>query len=79
MPNYGSASAKLPVVSVGPGVVELAVLKQEQVFHDKIVFWKYFCPTGGNWSVRNPSMEDRDLGHHTQSHGVGAIQVNRDL
>ena len=37
MPNYGSASAKLPVVSVGPGVVELAVLKQEQVFHDKIV------------------------------------------
>ena len=31
VPNYGSASAKLPVVSVGPGVVELAVLKQEQV------------------------------------------------
>ena len=31
MPNYGSASAKLPVVSVGPGVVELAVLRQEQV------------------------------------------------
>jgi len=30
VPNYGSASAKLPVVSVGPGVVELAVLKQEQ-------------------------------------------------
>ena len=42
-------------------------------------FWKYFCPTGCNWSVRNPSVEDRDLGHHTQSHGVGAIQVNRDL
>ena len=32
VPNYGSASAKLPVVSVGPGIVELAVLKQEQVF-----------------------------------------------
>jgi len=30
VPNYGSASAKLPVVSVGPGIVELAVLKQEQ-------------------------------------------------
>ena len=42
-------------------------------------FWKYFCPTGGNWSVRNPSMEDRDLGHHTQSHGVGAIQVDQNF
>ena len=42
-------------------------------------FWKCFCPTGCNWSVWNPSVEDRDLGHHTQSHGVGAIQVNRDL
>ena len=31
VPNYGSTSAKLPVVSVGPGAVELAVLKQEQV------------------------------------------------
>jgi len=30
VPNYGSTSAKLPVVSVGPGAVELAVLKQEQ-------------------------------------------------
>ena len=32
LPNYGSASAKLPAVAVGPGFVELTVLKQEQVF-----------------------------------------------
>jgi len=30
LPNYGSASAKLPAVAVGPGFVELTVLKQEQ-------------------------------------------------
>ena len=35
MPNYGSASAKLPAVAVGPGFVELTVLKQEQVFFFK--------------------------------------------
>ena len=35
VPNYGSTSAKLPVVSVGPGAVELAVLKQEQVCRNR--------------------------------------------
>ena len=44
VPNYGSASAKLPVVSVGPGAVELAILKQEQVLfrQKKIEEGKYF-------------------------------------
>ena len=46
--------------------------------HTCWVLMKLFSP-GSNWSVWHPSLEDWHHGHHTQSHGVGAIQVNRDL
>ena len=78
MPNYGSASAKLPAVAVGPGFVELTVLKQEQVFSSKrrtFLNLKFPDP-GSKRGFWHTALEDWDHGYHSQSHGVCALQVS---